>query len=86
MARNQGKSCEKTLTKAGSPGERLRTPTSSDSQDRALRGGEGSQARRDPGGQMERDGRGIEAIWEADAYTLVPTASVNKKIHPVQFL
>lgn len=35
---------------------------------------------------MERDGRGIEAIWEADAYTLVPTASVNKKIHPVQFL
>lgn len=50
VARNRGKNCEKTLTKAGSPGERLRTPTSSDSQDRALRGGEGSQARRDPGG------------------------------------
>lgn len=40
---------------------------------------------------MGRDRRGIEAIWEADAYTLVPTASVkkvvvNKKIHPVKFL
>lgn len=40
---------------------------------------------------MGSDWRGIGAIWEADAYTLVPTASVkkvvvNKKIYPVQFL
>lgn len=46
----------KTLTKAESPGERLRTPASSDSQDRTLRGGEGVRPEGTLAGKWEETG------------------------------
>lgn len=46
----------KTLTKAGSPGEGLRTLASSDSQDRTLRGGEGVRPEEILAGKWEETG------------------------------